>query len=41
MNAVRRLQRVYYLPQESPGGQLVPYVLPENSFYRHAQMPIL
>ncbi|MFY9910455.1 MAG: methyltransferase [Candidatus Sulfotelmatobacter sp.] len=40
-NAVRRLQQVYYLPRNSPDGQLVPYSLPNDSFYRHARMPIL
>jgi len=40
INAVRRLKRVYYFPG-SVDGHVVPYDLPENSSYRHAQMPVL
>ena len=41
LNAARRLKRVYYFPENSAEGHLVPYVLPENAFYGHAQMPVL
>jgi protein-S-isoprenylcysteine O-methyltransferase Ste14 len=41
VNAVRKLQQVYYAPRNSLDGRLVPYELPENSSYSHARMPIL
>jgi hypothetical protein len=41
VNAVRGLKQVYYFPGDSPDGHVVPYDLPENSSYRHAQMPVL
>jgi len=41
VNARRRLNQVYYFPESRAGGHVVPYDLPENSSYRHAQMPVL
>jgi len=41
VNALRRLQQVYYFPGNGVEGHVVPYDLPENSSYRHAQMPVL
>jgi protein-S-isoprenylcysteine O-methyltransferase Ste14 len=41
INAVRRLKQLYYFPASDTDGHLVPYHLPENSSYRHAQMPVL
>jgi hypothetical protein len=41
VNAVRKLKQTYYFPEDRPDGHLVAYDLPENSSYRHAQMPVL
>jgi len=41
VSAVRKLKQVYYAPRNSLDGRVVPYELPENSSYSHAQMPIL
>jgi hypothetical protein len=41
INAVRRLKQVYYFPGSNVDGHVVRYDLPENSSYRHAQMPVL
>lgn len=41
VNAMRKLKQVYYFPGRNAEGNVVPYDLPQNSSYGHAQMPVL
>lgn len=40
-DAVRKLRQVYYFPGRGVDGHVIPYDLPKNSLYRHAQVPVL